>query len=267
MRDYGPDLFAGTAGYYVKYRAKYPPRLFKDIAEYFGLDGRGRLLDLGCGTGELAIPLAKYFEQVLALDPEPQMLERARRKPQPDNIEWKFGSSEDLTEVGGPFKLITLGQSFHWMDGQKVINQLYGLAERGGGVCLVGGGSREQPAQNSLTAVKDETVKRLIEKYLGPKRRAGRGFYEPSGQSWEGDLLPNSKFGGFEKRIYQTKVVRSAEQELGNLYSMSWARRDFFGSKIGQFEAEFRQALGRIAPAGKFANKVYFEAYFLRKNV
>jgi cyclopropane fatty-acyl-phospholipid synthase-like methyltransferase len=31
------------------------------------LNGKGRLLDLGCRTDELAIPLAKYFENVVAI--------------------------------------------------------------------------------------------------------------------------------------------------------------------------------------------------------
>jgi tRNA/tmRNA/rRNA uracil-C5-methylase (TrmA/RlmC/RlmD family) len=35
------------------------------------------LLDLGCGTGQLALPLAKYFEEVIGMDPEPEMIVEA----------------------------------------------------------------------------------------------------------------------------------------------------------------------------------------------
>jgi ubiquinone/menaquinone biosynthesis C-methylase UbiE len=39
----------------------------------------GTVLDFGCGCGDLVIPLAKRFRRVIAHDPAPRMLERARR--------------------------------------------------------------------------------------------------------------------------------------------------------------------------------------------
>ena len=51
------DLFASTAEYYARYRPGYPAAVFGRIRAAFGLDGIGRLLDLGCGAGELARPL------------------------------------------------------------------------------------------------------------------------------------------------------------------------------------------------------------------
>jgi len=46
----------------------------------FELNKKGTLLDLGCGTGELAIPLANHFTSVLALDPDDGMLQEGRKK-------------------------------------------------------------------------------------------------------------------------------------------------------------------------------------------
>jgi cyclopropane fatty-acyl-phospholipid synthase-like methyltransferase len=74
MRDFGDDVFSGTAKYHSKYRAQYPQQLFNGILKKFELSGKERLLDLGCGSGELAIPRAPYFEKVLALDPDKEML-------------------------------------------------------------------------------------------------------------------------------------------------------------------------------------------------
>jgi ubiquinone/menaquinone biosynthesis C-methylase UbiE len=55
---------------------------------------------LSCGTGELAIPLAKYFEKVLALDPSAEMLEQAKDKAKvlkSSNIQFQKGSSKTIT--------------------------------------------------------------------------------------------------------------------------------------------------------------------------
>ena len=269
MPNYGPKLFAGTAKFYAKFRAKYPAAMFNDIVSIFGLDGHGSMLDLGTGTGELAMPLAKYFDNVLGLDPDPEMIEQAKlnsKRAKLNNIDWQIASSNDLTEVNRSFKLITLGQSLHWMDEITVIDQLYELLEPSGGLFIVGGGGVSIFSQkNPNVQSKDAAIKRLVTKYLGPERRAGNSTYQPSDLNWEQNLFPNSKFGGFKKRVYKTKTVRTINQELGNLYSMSWARPEFFGSRINEFEAEFRHELSAIDGRGKFDNEVIFEAYFLVK--
>ncbi|MEI2583036.1 methyltransferase [Scytonema sp. PRP1] len=54
---YDPTLFQGAAWHYARYRPKYPPVLFDLLTQKFELNGQGRLLDLGCGAGLIAIPL------------------------------------------------------------------------------------------------------------------------------------------------------------------------------------------------------------------
>jgi predicted RNA methylase len=56
-----PTLFQGTARYYVRYRTPYPAGFFTHLRQVFQLDGSGHALDLGCGTGQLALPLSSLL--------------------------------------------------------------------------------------------------------------------------------------------------------------------------------------------------------------
>ena len=72
------SVFRGTAWYYARYRPGYPPALIQRLAVAAKLDGRSRVLDLACGTGPIAIPLAGYVAEVVAVDREPGMLAELR---------------------------------------------------------------------------------------------------------------------------------------------------------------------------------------------
>ena len=64
MTPYDPALFVGTAWYYAR-----------------SLEGRGWLLDLGAGTGEVAVPQASQFEQVVAVEPDAGMIAGGEARP------------------------------------------------------------------------------------------------------------------------------------------------------------------------------------------
>ena len=94
------DLFAGTAGYYARYRPGYPAAVLDRLRAVFGLDGTGRLLDLGCGTGELARPLHADFEQAVGIDISPEMVAEARRQSARAgiaNVRWLCLPAEEIS--------------------------------------------------------------------------------------------------------------------------------------------------------------------------
>jgi len=73
--DFAPNLFRGTAADYDRYRLGYPDALISYLRTDLALDGTGRLLDLGCGTGQVARALRPYFADVWAVDAESDMIE------------------------------------------------------------------------------------------------------------------------------------------------------------------------------------------------
>jgi tRNA/tmRNA/rRNA uracil-C5-methylase (TrmA/RlmC/RlmD family) len=115
--------FQSTAEYYIQYRPRYPQALINAVAELLALDGRRRLLDLGCGPGFLALAFAPWFEAVVGMDPEPEMLAAAEAEARAAGITRALvlGGSEDLGPHLGRFRLVTMGRSFHWMDRDRTL--------------------------------------------------------------------------------------------------------------------------------------------------
>ena len=54
---FASHLYRGTAEYYDRFRRGYPPVLTDDLLSRVRPSGRGRLLDLACGTGHIAFAL------------------------------------------------------------------------------------------------------------------------------------------------------------------------------------------------------------------
>ena len=151
-----PDIYKGTAWYYSHFRPPYPDALVRVLRDTFGLDGSGRLLDLGCGPGPVAIRLAHLFDEVVAMDPEPEMLAEGRAAAERagvSNIEWLRGGSErSLSPRLGQFRLVTMGNSFHWMDRQRTLDALYDLVANEGGIAVVGEGRADPCAASDAVA-------------------------------------------------------------------------------------------------------------------
>lgn len=58
--------------------------------------GARRVLDLGCGTGRLALGLAERGYEVTGVDPAIASLEAARAKPGAEGVTWVLGTSSGL---------------------------------------------------------------------------------------------------------------------------------------------------------------------------
>ena len=110
--------FATTAPLYEQFRPPYPAAFFQEVAERLGLKKSKTLIDLGTGPALLALGFAEYIGRVVAVDPEPSMLEAAREavKRAGQEIMLVQGRAEDLPEDIGRFDVVTIGRALHWFD-------------------------------------------------------------------------------------------------------------------------------------------------------
>lgn len=97
-------------------RPTYPTQTF-EVLNGLIVDEPRSVLDVGCGPGNVARPLAAFVERIDAVDISRPMLERARALPggTSPKIRWLYGRAEEV-ELQPPYALVTAGESLHWMD-------------------------------------------------------------------------------------------------------------------------------------------------------
>jgi SAM-dependent methyltransferase len=137
-----------TAEYYARYRRGYPDAIVAAIANCLGLTSDDAVIDLGCGTGLLTVPLARRVRLVVGVDPEADMLTVARRQIEPaldSKVVWVLGSDDDLPALAdllgdGSIGAVTVGQALHFMDYENLFCRARPLFRSGGGIAVIANG-------------------------------------------------------------------------------------------------------------------------------
>ena len=88
------------------------------------------MLDLGAGTGKLSRSLVTLGHDVVAVEPDPEMLAQLRRVL-PD-VEALEGSAERIPLPAGSVDRVVAGQAFHWFDAATALPEIARVLRPGG---------------------------------------------------------------------------------------------------------------------------------------
>jgi SAM-dependent methyltransferase len=126
------DHFSRLAARYATYRPHYPPALVDALADR--LASHELAWDIGCGSGQLSVALAKRFAHVVATDPAQAQLDHAVRDPR---VEYRCEPSEASSHADASVDLAVAAQAAHWFDWPRFVAEAGRVVRAGGLVALV----------------------------------------------------------------------------------------------------------------------------------
>ena len=255
-----PRRFQSTVVYYQRYRLGYPDRLIARVARLSGLQPGDAVLDLGAGTGMLAVGFAKLGMAVTAMDPEPAMLAECEEAARAAGVTvcLRQGSSSDLSVTMGHFRLVTMGRSFHWMDRAATLEMLEHVVTQDGGVALFHD-SHPPVAENSWFKVMREVQDRFgrsDEPHI-KERRSNHARYEP--------FLFASQFRQLDGLSVTVRQPLTIDDLVGRAFSMSTCSREKLGDRADEFASALSAALRELSPDGKFVEVAELVALLARR--
>ena len=111
------ESFDEAAPDYNLYRSGYPDTVVTAVITTSRLRPGSRVLEIGCGTGQLTVPLAQYGAGVVAVEHGPNLAALARQNLAGfANVEVEVGAFEDWPPPHDPFDAVVSASAFHWLD-------------------------------------------------------------------------------------------------------------------------------------------------------
>jgi ubiquinone/menaquinone biosynthesis C-methylase UbiE len=117
------------------------PQICSQLLIFSQIEPEQRILDIGTGTGHLAIDAAKIVGKngrVIGIDISPEMLKIAQRKAEAlglTNIQFQLADAEQLNYPGLSFDRVLCANTFPWLENkQATLKSWYLLLKTGGGI-------------------------------------------------------------------------------------------------------------------------------------
>lgn len=166
----------------------------------------GPVLELGVGTGRLAIPLARAGLQVHGVDASAPMIERLRAKPHGDRVQCVIGDMIDDAPVG-PFALVLVAYNtfFNLPTSQRQHRAMAQMAERlnpDGHLVIEAFVPDDPPPSGSNVSLRSMTADRVV---------LSVSVDDPAAQRAEGHLIELTELHGVRLRPWSIRWARPRE--------------------------------------------------------
>ncbi len=255
-------LFQGTAEYYRQHRSGVPAPVAEVLVDAAPERRPRTLLDVGTGTGFVVEALLGSFDDVIGIDPDPDLLHVALRSVHArsgQRLSFLESTAEQFRPPDGwRADLVTICRAFHWLDRPAVLARLDRQVAADGVVAIFG--------DNSIWAANapwKSEIKAVLAEFLGERRRAGDGTYRrPRPYT---DDLDRSPFSTWTQQTVPIRRERTLDSVIGYLHSTSFAAPRLFGNRMEEFDQALRERLPAHAAGGVFVDENEFSILLARR--
>jgi ubiquinone/menaquinone biosynthesis C-methylase UbiE len=189
--------FSRSAEAYERGRPDYPEAAIAYLVEL--VRPGATVLDLAAGTGKLTRPLMAAGLRVVAVEPVAEM-----RAALPGALE---GTAEAIPLGDGSVDAVTVGQAFHWFDGDAALAEIARVLRPGGLLAIVWN-----------KRVDTDPLNRAIEELVAPYRGDTPGHRGP----WRAAFDRTSAFTPLEEAAFDHPVVQDADSLEARVGSISF---------------------------------------------
>ncbi|MCA6115233.1 class I SAM-dependent methyltransferase [Bradyrhizobium sp. WSM 1738] len=247
------ELFRGAAPYYARHAIPYPDDFFRSLVRVCGLTNSSRALDLGAGTGQIGIPLARSVANVLSVDASDEMIQEGRRIAKAmgiKNVEFLASRSEDLNQPMPSFDIATIAGSFFWMDRGTVLAKLTQILEPDGCVAII-----NRHRDGSEPGEWYDAMLSDIKEFWGGRFPAGPGAVRPILTTSDREVVRASDFSEITELRHYYEHHWNIDDVLGFLYSRSMAAPGTLGPRRDELTTRIRRLLLSYSPSGLFVER------------
>ncbi|HTU33335.1 MAG TPA: class I SAM-dependent methyltransferase [Candidatus Acidoferrum sp.] len=251
--------FASTVDFYSRCREPYPATFFTAAATQLALRGSESLLDVGCGPGVLTLGFAPFVRRAIGLDPEPAMLDAAKRAAAATDLPVSFllGRIEEFTAADA-FAVVTIGRALHWLDRNATLPVLERIVSNSGRILTCGAFSVEHP-----TAPWVKTYDDVRDSYVSATEKANEACYRIDPLEW----FAGSRFEQADAvEVAETREVAISDL-VGRALSKSNTSPEKLGARRSAFEADIAATLEPFAHDGVLQEQIVARATIFARSV
>jgi SAM-dependent methyltransferase len=227
--------FARSADAYERGRPEYPEAAVRHLVDL--LPAGADVLDLAAGTGKLTRPLAAAGLRVVAVEPVNEM-----RAALPTGVRALAGTAESVPLDAGSVDAVTVGQAFHWFDGDAALAEIARVLRPGGLLALLWNRRVDEDPVN-------EALEALVGPYRGdvPAHRTN---------AWRAAFERTTPFGPLEESVFDSVQELDADGLEARVGSISFIA-SLEPAERGRVLEQARAIAGSGVVAVRYATEVH----------
>lgn len=262
---FAADQYRGAAEAYAEFRLGYPEPMTEHLLRRVEPSGRGRLLDLACGTGQLSFALGAAFAEIWAVDREPDMIRvlESRATTFSGRLRAVVSDAEDLDAPDGGFQLIAIGNAFHRLDRRRVAGELWRWLQPAGHVALCWSDAPWAGPASWQRLLADRL--RHWRELVGAASRAPAGWDVAGRQPPDGQVMADAGFVGLGRSTFTVEHRWTVPELVGFVRSTSLLPATVLGERTAALAGDLADTLAPYCRNGELSQLVSFAYDLFRR--